>query len=527
MIRCGLFLALVLTAPFPGFSEGGVAVISEIVLHRQNIFDPSIPKESAWPYRATNALHFVTKESAIRRELLFKEGDPCDPEVLQESERRLRVTGLMNPVAITSTLKPDGTCRVDVATRDTWTTKPGMTFSTYGGKSKYSVELEESNFLGYGKNLLASYIKEVDRRKYLLDYRDPQFFHRTWDFHAGAWDTDEGEGWLLSLDQPFDAFTVREAYGAGMKRDRLREYAYWDGKKAFSYATNLEDLHVEYGRKVWEQGDRLLRLRAGYHRQARDFGEYETLVPGHPFGPARDYTLSLVTLWAEHLRVRYLKTRGIVGFTSDEDILLGPDIAVGLGFSARAWGGAPAFQATLGYQDAVRKPGLLWQRRVRLTLQHIDSEWRNNAWSLASNVFYTTSDRSNATLAFAFSGYHHPDVEGILYLGGEEGLRGYGYQFAAGSRLWQATLQERVLLWENVLAIANVGVAFFYDAGQVWGWGGSFSDASVYQDIGVGVRFENLHSKLARVARIDLGYAFHSDHRGWQVSVTTGDWFNF
>lgn len=70
-------------------------------------------------------------------------------------------------------------------------------------------------------------------------------------------------------------------------------------------------------------------------------------------------------------------------------------------------------------------------------------------------------------------------------------------------------------------------MAVFYDAGQAWGWGRAFSDAPVYQDVGVGLRLENLRSKLARVARIDFAYAFHTDHRGWQVSVTTGDWFNF
>ena len=102
-----------------------------------------------------------------------------------------------------------------------------------------------------------------------------------------------------------------------------------------------------------------------------------------------------------------------------------------------------------------------------------------------------------------------------------------GYEISSGSRRWRATFQEKTLLWENVLAVANVGVAAFYDAGQVWGWGRSFKDSPVYQDVGVGFRFENLRSKIARVARVDLGYAFLAGHRGWQITVATGDWFNF
>ena len=241
-------------------------VISEILIRRGNIFDPSIPKESALPYRLTNSLHRITQEGFIERELLFKVGDPCDAAVFMEAERKLRATGLLNPVSITSTLLPDGTCRVEVRTRDVWTTKPGVTFSSYSGKTKWSAELEESNLLGYGKNLLFSYLSDVDQHRYLMDYMDPQFLHPTWHLETGIFKTSEGNGFNLSLAQPFDVFTVREAFTAAMQKNRQIIYDYWEGKKSFSFISLNRQTTLNYGQKVWERGDSLLRLTAGYQR---------------------------------------------------------------------------------------------------------------------------------------------------------------------------------------------------------------------------------------------------------------------
>jgi len=505
----------------------GGSAISEIIILRSNIFDPTIPKESAWPYRATNALHAITKEAFIKRDLLFKVGDPCDATVFMEAERKLRATGLLNPVAITSTLLPDGTCRVEVRTRDVWTTKPGISFSSYGGKTKWSAELEESNLMGLGKNLVLSYLSDVDQQRYLVDYRDPQFLRPTWNMEAGIFKTSEGNGFIFSLAQPFDVFTVRDAFTASIQKNRQITYNYWEGSKAFSFISHYRQTILNYGRKIWENGDSLLRLTAGYQRIEQSFLDPVTLVPGHPFEASPSYTLNMATLSAEFLKVRYVKTQGITAFTSDEDILLGPDISVNAGISPGFLGGTRGWTLTGKYQDGVQNGKVLWQRRAQITLLRADSNWRDNFIKADSNLFIRTGERSNLTGAFSLDGYHSPDALAVLYLGAEEGQRGYAYEIASGSCRWRTTIEEKTLLWENVLALANVGVAAFYDAGQVWGWGRSFKDTTVYHDVGVGFRFENLRSKIARVARVDIGYAFQSGHRGWQITFATGNWFNF
>jgi len=516
-------LVLLLSAASPAAEPA----ISSITLRRSNIFDPSIPAESSWPYRLANSLHFITQEAFIRRELLFREGDPCDPVVLQESERKLRATGLMNPIEITAVPLPDGTCAVEVFTRDSWTTKPGIDFATYGGELTYSIDLEESNFLGWGTEVRLSYEKDVDTRKFLVDYKDPQFLGRSWDAEAGMWDTDEGNGFVLRLRQPFDAFTVPIAFEGLIRQDEMGETLYWEGERALRFVNAHKIRRFSYGEKVWERGDRLLRLTGGFTWENQEFENLETLEPGHPFTPSEPVELTVLWARAEFLRIRYLKTKGIFGWTSDEDILLGPLLRVEAGRSLELLGGDPATLLSCLYQDAAAKGPWLWQRRLGGSLNRIDQGWRNNEFFLDSNLFLRTSDRSNLVLALSLDGYDAPDLLGVVYLGAEDGQRGYDYRAEAGSRRLRATLQEKMMLFENVLSLGNLGVAAFYDGGQVWGWGVHFAQAKWLHSAGVGLRFENLRSKVGRVARLDFGYAVSGEEQGWQITFASGDWFAF
>src|SRR2546422_5107591 len=57
------------------------------------------------PYIWANRLHFETREYVIRRELLFEEGDPANPDVLYESERNLRRLNFLRSEEHTSELQ--------------------------------------------------------------------------------------------------------------------------------------------------------------------------------------------------------------------------------------------------------------------------------------------------------------------------------------------------------------------------------------------------------------------------------------
>ena len=66
------------------------AVIGEVFIHNENIFDLEDPLENKELYRLANKLHVRTKPNVIRQQLLFKSGDRYSQRLLDESARILR-----------------------------------------------------------------------------------------------------------------------------------------------------------------------------------------------------------------------------------------------------------------------------------------------------------------------------------------------------------------------------------------------------------------------------------------------------
>ena len=74
-------------------------MIRAVRLDRRDIFDPN---ERHWLARLANALHIQTRAPTIRRELLFRAGEPYDSAREAESERNLRALGVFRRVSIDS-----------------------------------------------------------------------------------------------------------------------------------------------------------------------------------------------------------------------------------------------------------------------------------------------------------------------------------------------------------------------------------------------------------------------------------------
>src|SRR5262249_57396770 len=80
----GLLIALAASA-----QDAEPPRIGSIDVQSENVFGPEDTRRG-FLYRGANALHVVTRETTVRRWLLFSEGDPYDPALLVESERLLR-----------------------------------------------------------------------------------------------------------------------------------------------------------------------------------------------------------------------------------------------------------------------------------------------------------------------------------------------------------------------------------------------------------------------------------------------------
>ncbi|WP_304953247.1 hypothetical protein [uncultured Alistipes sp.] len=160
-------------------------IIGDIIIERRQVFRP----DGNWLQRTGNKVHLLTRERVIRRDLLFRSGDPFDPGLVVRNMQLLRSRRYISNVGLT--VRPDtlDTTRVDlvIRTRDSWTVSVDVGFHSEG---RTMAGLSDANVLGTG-NMLA--VKTNFSRKdfsyggNLIEYGIPNvlgtFF--TADFAAG------------------------------------------------------------------------------------------------------------------------------------------------------------------------------------------------------------------------------------------------------------------------------------------------------------------------------------------------------
>ena len=153
--------------------------ISSIFIDNHSVFDlsdPDLSSRFSWAYRAANALHVATRQSVIRRELLFREGDCYDVERLRDSERLLRALNFIAGVDIFGVRQADGTIHVLVDTQDEWSLRADARMGGGGGAGFGGVTLREDNLLGSGNGVSAFYIDRRGERVYGGGFVSPQLF---------------------------------------------------------------------------------------------------------------------------------------------------------------------------------------------------------------------------------------------------------------------------------------------------------------------------------------------------------------
>jgi hypothetical protein len=149
-LRASVVVGLALTS-VSGGAVGQAAppgpVIDTIVIVSDEPFDAEAAASSG-VFRGMNAIHITTRPWVIRRELLFKAGEPFDPLMLEETERNLRSLGIFSDVTI-DTIRIDGKLAAVVRTQDGWSPTPKISFSAAtDGTVTTTLGASDANFLG-------------------------------------------------------------------------------------------------------------------------------------------------------------------------------------------------------------------------------------------------------------------------------------------------------------------------------------------------------------------------------------------
>lgn len=181
-----IILFILLFVPLAALAQDtpGTFQIDSIRYNIGDAFDDSKyhTKYDKWAYDLLNWIHIETRESTVKKLLLFNEGDVVNDLQIQEAERFLRTQRYLSDASIKIS-NEDGKNIATVSTSDNWTLAVPTSIGFSGNEWSYDnlnwgVGVQESNFLGLGQKLGFYFGHDEFRDMWQVEYGDPHFLFR-------------------------------------------------------------------------------------------------------------------------------------------------------------------------------------------------------------------------------------------------------------------------------------------------------------------------------------------------------------
>ena len=473
--------------------------IRDVVIVRQDVF-PDVTGKPRFLYEWANGLHIVTRETVIRRELLFKPGDAYDPDLLEESERKLRALPYLGEVRIEVEREGADFVDVRVTTQDQWSTLLSWILNTGGGRTIFGGSVEEFNFLGLGKRIFVQLTHEVSEGPTLtLRYNDPQLLFSRWTAQAGFVSGPFIKNLTAQLVRPFYSLDTRWAFGLGgnVRDEILRLFE--DGQEASRL--RFENVGFEMlGARAFGTRYQKAKLQLSYRFQKRDF---ETIEGGTTTELPNDELIHALAVSGSLEFLGFVKERQIDRFVKTEDITLGSVTTLRLGRTGLPFPvGVRRFELNFTSRHTYR----LWQRQYLLFLLGFQTLFeRDTIWSFRLRYYNRLSRRQTLAFNLEFDYGHNLERSRQFLLGGDSGLRGYPARGFSGNKRLLLNLEDRLFSHVTLLTVALGGVVFV-DAGHVWREHEPFNLRDLNFSVGVGLRLGYTKSPNSRVGRFDFAW---------------------
>jgi outer membrane protein assembly factor BamA len=502
-------------AAMPSFEEleAAGAVIRDIQVDTEDIFDLDDPRENNALFRLANGLNVVTRPSVIARQLLFKVGEPVSARLIAETERLLRAKSYLQDVSIRPVAWGDGQVDIVVRTRDAWTLEPSFSFSREGGKNSSGLSFTESNLLGTGVSIGVESKSDVDRKGTLFDIAHPNAFGGRTEIGYQYADFEDGERHQASLIRPFYELDARWSAGASVGIDEGLESIYQGGVIDSQYRRVSRNAQLFGG---WSPG--LVDGWARRYTVGLRFNEdrYE-LEPGltPPAVLPEDRTRTSPFLRFEAIEDDFRELRNRNKIERPEYFEFGVVSRVELARSMTALGSSQnIWQYSAGISNGFELGKSDVFASLSLSGEYGEGHGRNEQVGSNMQYYRPTSPRGLFYASLSAAKIVDPDSNRLLVLGGDNGLRGYPLRYQSGQQRVLLTVEQRVYSDWYPFRLFRVGGAVFYDLGRAW-VGEPDSSATANRgwlsNIGIGARLLSTRSASGKVFHIDLAFPLHDD----------------
>jgi outer membrane protein assembly factor BamA len=507
---------------------------------------------SSFLYRTANSIKIQTREDVVRRELLFKEGDPYIPFKLQETARNLRLLRYLRAVKVTPTFDGDAV-DVLVETRDTWTLIPFLSYSSGTGGRNRGVGLTDSNLLGSAARIDTRYEEEYTRQSYGVLYTDPQFLGTRRNFLVGASDRSDGKTYQLGGGLPFRSLMQQDAWRMDTAGANTIGRLFKNGTEDYIFRQHLDDFSALYTfagpTKAFAEesqnytgiyrGQKLLsqRFSVGYRYEAASFyqadaQDYKDLdlnpaeVSNDPSRLPSLRRFSGPVFQYQNIQPNFMTLTYIDRFDRPEDYNLGDESLLNVQIAPRTLGSAenaliPSFNRSRGWRfsDSSMLRGEIggsgrWEEdRLANTLLRTEVKY----YSILGDWFWGDQYLGKHTFAtnFFIDFGENLDRDRQLPLGADTGLRGYEAFTFEGDKRLVLNIEERTHLVDDVAQLISLGTALFVDVGAASRDAlGTMVTDDLYGDFGFGLRLGFPRASGSGVVRIDVAFPFRDGPDG-------------
>jgi len=493
-------------------------VIRSIVVHTRNIFD-STEASGNFLFRVANTIHFTTRPSVVRNELLFKEGDPYDQAKVDETLRALRARGLFRQVEIRPVQDGDSV-DVFVETADGWSTQLVMNAWFTAGEFSWALGAIENNLFGTGAHAGAVYRSVPDRNALQLSLGLQRIRGTRWEV-GGVYDRlSDGKYGAWGFGLPFRAYADRSGFLFAGEAGNQRILQFRDGDSSETYRRRLLVQRGEVAFAPWAGSNGVLRLGVAGQVRREEFLLWDTPEAGVP-----DTVTGAIAPIAEFMRPLFQVVTHYNGFARQEDLDLSTRVTLAawvapkvLGYERDGIGPSASVQAGVPFgKNFVR---LVAQANGLFTSAGLDSGQVNVAFTAATMMI-----PKNATVFHIEFGARKGTPPGFEYdLGHGVGPRAFGPHSFTGDRTIWGALEQRMFLIDEVADLFGVGFAVFVDYGGAWYVD---QDPVVGGNVGFGLRLGSTRSTASNVGRLDLGYRFGDGWIGRRWALSFGRGFGF
>jgi hypothetical protein len=514
--------------------------IAEIVIDNRSVVPDDQIAEGAigWVSRLANRVHIRTRESFLRGELLFEEGDCYDPYRIADSERLLRRYNFIGNVEVFGVRLDDGSWRVRVETNDEWSTRIETTTEIDNGFRLRSAAISERNLLGMGMTIRGFLVQDDAERLLGATFLAPRLFGTRTNLGVNYGTTRVGIFRSLQVGYPFVGEVGRWGWQVGASEvEDYFQYSFGaPGERAFVLLPERdEQIGATVVRRFGTPGN-LTIVGLDLTRQRLTFPNYPAgvevveggrfdageLAPGELASvidpqtrPVAGTRLSLVF---GQRSIDFVQRTGLDALRGVQDIQVGEDISLTLGRTIGGTGGDDVddlFVRLRLYGATAPAP---WVVVTDLSIQGRQlffdptadrSGWRDIFAEFDLLAYWQPPqwERHTFLARVAAAGGWSVDVPFQLTLGGREGVRGFDRADLPGGRRVVFTLEDRIYFGWPFPETFDLGATLFADVGRIWAGDVPFGeDTGWLGTVGAGLRF-GFPSGSRGVVRFDVAQA--------------------